>query len=64
MYIYIHVYLLIVVKDPSSDFATNARNGSNLLREVREKRDMMKMRKRYIRSLHYTTFTIYQNLFY
>ena len=53
--IYIYICMIIVVKDPSSDFATNARNGSNLLREVREKRDMMKMRKRYIYTLilHY-----------
>lgn len=39
--------MVSIVKDPSSDFATNARNGSALLREVREKRDMMKMRKRF-----------------
>lgn len=39
--------MVLIVKDPSSDFATNARNGSALLREVREKRDMMKMRKRF-----------------
>lgn len=31
------------VKDPTSDMAVNARNGSNLLRDVREKRDQMKM---------------------
>lgn len=36
-----------VVKDPTSDMALNARKGSELLREVREKREMMKMRKRF-----------------
>ncbi len=35
------------VKDPSSDFANNARNGSALLRDVRIRRDQMKMRKRF-----------------
>lgn len=35
------------VKDPSSDMATNARKGSTLLREVREQREKMKMRKRF-----------------
>lgn len=35
------------VRDPSSDFATNARNGSTLLRDVREKREQSKMRKRF-----------------
>eukprot|EP01031_Cornospumella_fuschlensis_P032611 gene32611-39429_t len=36
-----------VVKDPSSDLAQNARKGSNLLREVREKKDSMKSRQRF-----------------
>ena len=35
------------VKDLTSDFAQNARKGSILLRDVREKREMMKMRKRF-----------------
>ena len=35
------------VKDLTSDFAQNARKGSNLLKDVREKREMMKMRKRF-----------------
>jgi pre-mRNA-splicing factor ATP-dependent RNA helicase DHX38/PRP16 len=35
------------VRDPTSDMATNARNGSNLLRDVREKKEQMKMRKRF-----------------
>lgn len=35
------------VKDLSSDFATNARKGSELLRNVREKKEQMKMRKRF-----------------
>lgn len=35
------------VKDLTSDFAQNARKGSVLLRDVREKREMMKMRKRF-----------------
>ena len=35
------------VKDPTSDFAHNARNGSALLKDVRIKRDQMKMRKRF-----------------
>lgn len=35
------------VRDPTSDMAINARNGSNLLKDVREKREMMKMRKRF-----------------
>jgi pre-mRNA-splicing factor ATP-dependent RNA helicase DHX38/PRP16 len=36
-----------VVKDAASDMALNSRKGSALLREVREKKDMMKMRKRF-----------------
>lgn len=36
-----------VVKDPTADMALNSRKGSNLLREVREKKEMMKMRKRF-----------------
>lgn len=39
--------MVSIVKDPTSDFATNARNGSSLLRDVREKRDQAKMRKRF-----------------
>lgn len=39
--------LLFTVKDPTSDMALNSRKGSILLREVREKREMMKMRKRF-----------------
>jgi flagellar biosynthesis GTPase FlhF len=35
------------VKDPTSDMATNSRTGSKLLRDVREKREQMKMRKRF-----------------
>ena len=35
------------VRDPTSDFAQNARKGSALMREVREKKEMMKMRKRF-----------------
>lgn len=35
------------VKDLTSDFAQNARKGSVLLKDVREKREMMKMRKRF-----------------
>lgn len=35
------------VRDPSSDMAVNARNGSKTLKDVREKADMMKMRKRF-----------------
>jgi pre-mRNA-splicing factor ATP-dependent RNA helicase DHX38/PRP16 len=35
------------VKDPSSDFATCARNGSALVRSQREKRERSKMRKRF-----------------
>ena len=35
------------VRDPTSDFATNAKKGSALLRQVREKKEMMKMRKRF-----------------
>lgn len=36
-----------ILKDPTGDMAVNARKGSNLLRDVREKRDVMKMRKRF-----------------
>ena len=36
-----------VVKDPSGDMVTNVKKGSALLKSVREKRDMMKMRKRF-----------------
>lgn len=36
-----------VVKDPTSDMALNAKKGSALLKEVREKREVMKMRKRF-----------------
>eukprot|EP00595_Chromulina_sp_UTEXLB2642_P001843 CAMPEP_0196762688 /NCGR_PEP_ID=MMETSP1095-20130614/2556_1 /TAXON_ID=96789 ORGANISM="Chromulina nebulosa, Strain UTEXLB2642" /NCGR_SAMPLE_ID=MMETSP1095 /ASSEMBLY_ACC=CAM_ASM_000446 /LENGTH=533 /DNA_ID=CAMNT_0042114243 /DNA_START=219 /DNA_END=1821 /DNA_ORIENTATION=+ len=36
-----------IVKDPTSDMAVNARNGSNLLKEKREQKDQMKMRKRF-----------------
>ena len=39
--------MVSIVKDPTSDFATNARNGSQLLKDVREKRDQAKMRKRF-----------------
>ncbi len=35
------------MKDPTSDMALNSRKGSILLREVREKKEMMKMRKRF-----------------
>ena len=35
------------VKDPTSDMATNARNGSALLRQMREARDRQKMRHRF-----------------
>ena len=35
------------VRDPTSDFAMNAKKGSALLRQVREKKEMMKMRKRF-----------------
>lgn len=35
------------VRDPTSDMATNARKGSALLRDVREKREQAKMRKRF-----------------
>lgn len=35
------------MRDPSSDMAVNARKGSALLRDVREKKEMMKMRKRF-----------------
>eukprot|EP01034_Spumella_vulgaris_P021641 gene21641-27681_t len=36
-----------VVKDPTADMALNSKKGSALLRDVREKREMMKMRKRF-----------------
>ncbi|KAJ1406151.1 hypothetical protein B484DRAFT_404238, partial [Ochromonadaceae sp. CCMP2298] len=36
-----------ILKDPTGDMAVNARKGSLLLRNVREKRDVMKMRKRF-----------------
>lgn len=36
-----------IIKDPTGDMAVNARKGSALLREVRERRDVMKMRKRF-----------------
>ena len=36
-----------VVKDPAADMVLNAKKGSNLLRDVRERREMMKMRKRF-----------------
>lgn len=36
-----------VVKDPTSDMAQNARNGSALLKDVRERKEMMKMRQRF-----------------
>lgn len=36
-----------VVKDPTSDMAQNARKGSALLKDVREKKEVMKMRKRF-----------------
>ena len=35
------------VRYPTSDFANNARNGSSLLKDVRIKREQMKMRKRF-----------------
>ena len=35
------------IRDPTCDFANNARNGSALLRDVRTKREQMKMRKRF-----------------
>jgi pre-mRNA-splicing factor ATP-dependent RNA helicase DHX38/PRP16 len=38
---------VLIVKDPSSDMAMNAKKGSALLRDVREKKEMMKMRKRF-----------------
>jgi pre-mRNA-splicing factor ATP-dependent RNA helicase DHX38/PRP16 len=37
-----------VVRDPSSDMALNAKKGSVLLKEVREKKEIMKMRKRFL----------------
>ena len=36
-----------VVKDPTSDIATLAKKGSQVLRELREKKDRMKSRKKY-----------------
>lgn len=35
------------VRDPSADMATNARKGSSLLRDVRERKEQSKMRKRF-----------------
>lgn len=35
------------VRDPTADMATNARKGSSLLRDVRERREQSKMRKRF-----------------
>ena len=35
------------IKDPTADMATNARKGSSILKEVREKKEQMKMRKRF-----------------
>ncbi len=39
--------MVSTVRDPTSDMATNARNGSKLLREVRERKEQSKMRKRF-----------------
>lgn len=39
--------VVAVVKDPTADMALNSRKGSSLLREVREKKEVMKMRKRF-----------------
>ncbi|TYZ68914.1 hypothetical protein PybrP1_012252 [[Pythium] brassicae (nom. inval.)] len=39
--------MVSTVKDPTSDMAVCARKGSQLVREVREKRDRSKMRKRF-----------------
>jgi hypothetical protein len=39
--------MVSTVRDPSSDMATNSRNGSKLLREVRERKEQSKMRKRF-----------------
>jgi pre-mRNA-splicing factor ATP-dependent RNA helicase DHX38/PRP16 len=36
-----------VVKDATCDMALNAKKGSGLLKEIREKKEMMKMRKRF-----------------
>jgi hypothetical protein len=36
-----------IIKDPTGDMAVNSRKGSALLRDVRERRDVMKMRKRF-----------------
>lgn len=36
-----------IVKDPTADMAVNARNGSAVLRDMREKREQMKMRTRF-----------------
>jgi pre-mRNA-splicing factor ATP-dependent RNA helicase DHX38/PRP16 len=39
--------MVSTVRDPTSDMATNSRNGSKLLREVRERKEQSKMRKRF-----------------
>lgn len=36
-----------IVRDPTSDMALNSRKGSVLLKEVRDKKEVMKMRKRF-----------------
>lgn len=41
------VEMVSTVKDPTSDMAVCARKGSELVRDVREKRDQAKMRKRF-----------------
>ena len=46
-FICFQLHALSTVKDPTSDMALNSRKGSLLLREVREKKEMMKMRKRF-----------------
>ena len=38
---------VLVVKDPTSDIATLSKKGSQVLRELREKKDRMKSRKKY-----------------
>ncbi|CAM9109384.1 unnamed protein product [Ectocarpus fasciculatus] len=35
------------IRDPAGDMAVNCRKGSNLLRDIREKKEKMKMRKRF-----------------
>ena len=35
------------IRDPTADMAMNCKNGSQLLRSIREKKEMMKMRKRF-----------------